>query len=179
MIVRILAPLVLVASAVRAESHFGDAGTLVPSGSISYRHFSGAGASTDSFLVGPELLWFPVTWLAIGGGLTYGYFSGQQISPFVFQPATHSLGIQPTLGVALPLGDSAALFPRVSLQLGWQFPENFSSTHFVSVVAFAPVLLLPVPHFFLGLGPVFTTDLSAPGAKATTFGLASEVGGYF
>ena len=51
-----------------------------------------------------------------------------------------------------------------------------------------PFLYAPAPHFFLGGGPLFRTDLSSSvssgnvsgdGEKLTAFGVSFLVGGYF
>ena len=50
--------------------------------------------------------------------------------------------------------------------------------------AFVPVLFHPVPHFFIGGGPRFSTDLvskyeDVDQATFSQFGVQTTIGGYF
>lgn len=162
------------AAAARGEDRFGRAGQIVPSGAISFNY--AAGPEVGSIFVSPGVLWFPVNGIAIGGAASYGYVSSQQ-SVNVLQPASHQVGLEPEVGVAIPMGDSFALFPRVGIAVTWLFPQGFGTQRFTTLQAVAPVLFIPVPHFFLGFGPYLRMDPSRP--SASQFGLASEIGGYF
>src|SRR4051812_25161194 len=106
-------------AAARGEDRFGTAGQIVPSGVISLNYF--AGPDFANIFVSPGVLWFPVNGIAIGGAASYGYVSSQQGAGFI-QPATHQVGLQPQLGVAIPLGDKMALFPRVGVQVTLVIP---------------------------------------------------------
>jgi hypothetical protein len=170
----VLVVLLAGATAARAEDRFGTAGQIVPSGAISFNYAMGPDIGT--IFISPGVLWFPVNGIAIGGAAFYGYFSRQQGAGFI-QPATHQVGLQPELGVALPIGDAFALFPRVGVQFTWVFAQNFGAQRFTALQAVAPVLFFPVPHFFLGFGPYLRVDPDRP--SQGQFGLSSEIGGYF
>jgi hypothetical protein len=93
--------------------------------------------------------------------------------------STNAFGIGPVLGVAIPLADRLALFPRVGIDFAWVWPAVGASANSITLVTVAPVLFFPAPHFFLGFGPDFRVDLHSTGARQTLLGLSSEIGGYF
>ena len=49
----------------------------------------------------------------------------------------------------------------------------------VAIDGFAPLLFIPAPHFFIGFGPRMYVDVTGAGATQKSFGLSSEIGGYF
>jgi len=162
----------LVAGAAVADERFGVKGQLVPSGSVSYTHSSVAGGSAYQFTVAPGLLWFPTNAIAVGGSVNYQHVSG------VFGGSSNAFAFGPVLGVAIPLADRLALFPRVGIDFAWLwFPAGSGNS--ITLVTVAPVLFFPAPHFFLGFGPNFQVDIHSSGAGQTLLGLSSEIGGYF
>ena len=163
----------LVAGAAVAEERFGVKGQFVPSGSISYTHVSVANTSAYEITLAPGLLWFPFNAVAVGGSVSYQHVSG------LFGGSTNSFALGPLLGVAFPLADRVALFPRVGIDFSWLWPPVGASQNAITLVAVAPVLFFPAPHFFLGFGPNFQVDLKRTGATETLLGLTSEIGGYF
>ena len=163
----------LVAGAALAEERFGVKGQFVPSGSISYTHASVGGTSAYQFTLAPGLLWFPTNAVALGASVNYQHVTG------LLGGATNSFAIGPVLGVALPLADRVALFPRVEMDFSWLWPALGASGNAITLVTVAPVLFFPAPHFFLGFGPKFQVDIHRSGASQTLLGLTSEIGGYF
>jgi hypothetical protein len=163
----------LVAGAAVAEERFSVKGQFVPSGSISYTHVSVANTSAYEITLAPGLLWFPFNAVAVGGSVSYQHVSG------LFGGSTNSFALGPLLGVAFPLADRVALFPRVGIDFSWLWPPVGASQNAITLVAVAPVLFFPAPHFFLGFGPNFQVDLKRTGATETLLGLTSEIGGYF
>jgi hypothetical protein len=170
---RTLLAALLVAGAALADERFGVKGQFVPSGSISYMHASVGNASSYEFTLAPGLLWFPTNAVAIGGSVSYQHFSG------LFGGSTNSFALGPILGVAVPLADRIALFPRVGIDFSWLWPPVGASQNAITLVAVAPLLFFPAPHFFLGFGPNFQVDLKRTGNTLTLLGLTSEIGGYF
>ena len=94
-------------------------------------------------------------------------------------------------GVDVPLGASVSIYPRLSLGYG---VESFSYA-FAGVVTaghdeygyvdlYLPLLVHPARHFFVGLGPEVSTDLSrtyTPGNvsdQSTSVGAGLIVGGW-
>ena len=163
----------LVAGAALAEERFGVKGQFVPSGSISYTHLSVGNTSSYQVNLSPELLWFPTDAVAVGGLVSYQHVSG------LFGGSINSFAFGPLLGVAVPLADRVALFPRVGIDFSWLWPPIAASQNAITLVAVAPVLFFPAAHFFLGFGPNFQVDLQRTGGTRTLLGLTSEIGGYF
>jgi len=170
MIHRILIALLFAGAAARAESAFGSHGQIVPFGGIGYSH-TGGGADFNQIGFAPGAMYFPTNNVAIGGQLIYIFddFAGN---------AVHSLGFEPLVGFGVPLADKVAFFPRVGMRFVWAFQSGGTGNQ-VSIDGFAPLLFIPAPHLYIGFGPQLFVDVANSGAKQTSFGLGSEIGGYF
>ena len=95
----------------------------------------------------------------------------------------------PRIGYNFPLGSKASIWPRfaagyyyTSYSAGAGYPSTTGYTF--TFRAFVPVLFHPVPHFFIGGGPMFSTDLVSQyeDVDSTTFsqfGVQTTIGGYF
>jgi hypothetical protein len=179
---RLLAALLLTTAAASAEQSFGARGQVVPFGGLSFRHTSQNGVDTNSVSLEPGALWFVANSVAIGASALYGYTKGVPLGGQT-APLTrgfHSVGVAPIIGVALPLADRLALFPRFSIRFLWEFPDGpGGSLDLITMRGFAPVVFTPASHFYFGFGPEFSADLSSSAGKETAFGLATEIGGYF
>ena len=152
--------------------------------------------SIVTLVIGPAADYFLSTNISVGGTAQFIFIKqGSQ--------DTTGLGIAPRVGVLFPMSDKLSFWPKVSLgyfqtstpnvvattastSLSNDPPaDNGSLTHkVVQAGIFAPVTYELAPHFFVGLGPTLTIDLWAKEGrssvdKATTFGIASVVGGYF
>jgi hypothetical protein len=102
---------------------------------------------------------------------------------------TTTLGLLPRIGYNVALSPGASIWPRVALGYVHTSGSSFngqvtSSSYTVSLEVFVPLIFQPVPHFFLGGGPLVSTDLvskldSNDGVKTTNIGLQSTIGGYF
>ena len=82
----------------------------------------------------------------------------------------------------ITVADRLSLFPRFSMRFLWNLPGNGGpSLDLITIRGFAPLLFTLVPHFYIGFGPEFSTDVSNSSVttKETAFGLATEIGGYF
>ena len=168
---RVLVALLLVGSAAHAQAAFGSGGQVVPFGTVSYTHTS-AGADVNLIFVAPGAMWFPTNNVAIGGQLIYAFAD--------FGPSVHEVGFEPLVGFAVPLADHVAFFPRVGMQFQWLLPTAGNSANRVAIDGFAPLLFIPVPHFFIGFGPQLNVEVASSAAiKVTFFGLATQIGGYF
>jgi hypothetical protein len=181
MVQRILVAALLATAAVHAEDRFGQRGQVVPFGNVSYFHVSFANVSGDIFDLAPGALWFFTEAIAVGGAAHFSYATG------FGGGSSHTEGIEPQIGIAVPLGERAAFFPRVGFAFNWfsqqTGPAGLAvgpSGLLLTMRAFAPVLYFPVPHFFLGFGPQFNVDLASDNAaKQTVYGVTTEIGGYF
>jgi hypothetical protein len=184
MIRLVLAAAVLTSAAAHAEERFGLHGQVVPFGSVSFQHVSLGNTDSSSVWVGPGLLWFPADSVAVGLSALYAYTKGV---PVAGQTATlavgiHSIGVEPIVGVAIPVADRLSIFPRFSVRFLWNLPDNGGqSLDLITLRGFAPLIFSPASHFYFGFGPEFSTDVSVNDnfAKQTAWGLASEIGGWF
>jgi len=83
------------------------------------------------------------------------------------------------VGFRIPLAERIAFFPRVGMAFSWQFPSPGNSTHRIFIDGYAPLLFIPAPHFYIGLGPALAVDVASSFAKLTQVGFTTEIGGYF
>ena len=139
---------------------------------------------SNSVSIGPGVLYFPTDSIALGISVLYAYMEGFPIfgQTVSFSPGIHSVGIEPILGAAIPLAERVSVFPRFSVRFLKNIPDNgASSLDLITMRGFAPLLFTPVPHFYIGFGPEFSTDVatSSVTTKETGFGVATEIGGYF
>jgi hypothetical protein len=174
---------------------FGGAGQLAISGDMqfavqgqSYSAPNGqtSPGSTTSALLAPAGDFFVIQGLSVGGQLAYAHaeFSGAPNST-----SADSFGIAPRVGYNIALGDTFSFWPKVVFgYTTTSFSNNAGSQNHVTIGAFAPFLVHPAKHFFLGVGPAVQTDLSASRSpangpsvdqtKVTTYGVLFVVGGW-
>jgi hypothetical protein len=182
---------------------FGDAGEVVFSNEISLSGsaawFAGTPSRSSSFGVGLGVDCFVTDRLSLG---VYG--SGSRGSSTSIDPTTSgevtstSTGwaIAGRVGVDLPLADRVSFWPRLSLSAGEQsitIQETstlLNDAHFVTIGLFAPVLVHPATHVYVGLGPTLASDLSRNidvgngfatsnvSNKSSSIGIGSTVGGW-
>ena len=173
MVHRVVIAVLLIAVSARAEDRFGRRGQVVPFGSVSFQHSGGSGFDSNAIAILPGALWFAADNFAIGGSVGYRRAWG---GPFA---SIDALSISPEAGIAIPLGDRAAFFPRFGLEslTVW----NGGNSSFFAIRAFAPVLFFVAPHFYIGFGPDFLVTAAGPGGSPGTWnaGAMSEIGGYF
>lgn len=172
-----------------APGEFGQKGQFVPAGQVSLSSVTtkapSGGSSTDfNFTFAPRLGYFVIDNVLVGANV-YGAIrspdSGSAITSF---------GIGVHGGYNFNLMAKLSILPELSFDYGTSSMtisgEKYSSGKF-GMAIFVPVLWHPVPHFFVGMGPLFSTDLtssdsaggtSADGSKTTIFGLASTIGGW-
>jgi hypothetical protein len=100
-----------------------------------------------------------------------------------------TLGLLPRIGYNVALSPTSSIWPRLALGYVHTSTDSYggqitSSGYVVSVEVFVPLVFQPVPHFFLGGGPLVTTDViskieGVDAVKTTNIGLQSTIGGYF
>jgi hypothetical protein len=173
MVHRIFVLLLVVGAAARAQSAFGSQGQIVPFGTVAYTHASGfVGGDANQILIQPGAMWFPANNVAVGGQVIYGFVDAGT--------SFHELGFEPLVGFAVPFGNQLAFFPRVGMQFEWLLPSGGNSANRVALDGFAPLLFIPAPHVYIGFGPQLNVEVASSAAsKVTSFGLASQIGGYF
>ena len=148
---------------------FGGAGQWVVS-------MSTANASSNSFFVHlsdnstdinlhPAVDYFLVPKLSIGGEVGFSHGSG----------GVTTLEIGARVGYALVIGGPIGFWPTAGVFGGYDTGNHMSNGH-ASLGIFAPFLLHPAAHFFVGLGPAFNLGLS--GGNGTEFGIDFTLGGW-
>jgi hypothetical protein len=124
--------------------------------------FYGGGPSID---VAPELDYFIVRNLAIGGALILHHDDG----------ATR-FAVQPQVAYHIPLSETWSFWPRLAVTITTGTPGD------LAVELSAPFLIHPVQHFFFGFGPALPIDLTPPGpGHHPISAIVGEflIGGYF
>lgn len=182
------------------STHFGARGQIAITDGLQlqgvYSSESMGGPTQTNVYVQPSLDVFIVPNLSIGGSLGLSSQSTTYTGPTVVSPTggaitppsttitTTSLSVR--VGYALHLASVVSLWAQGGLVL---FHASFSGVDspadtFFSFTTSASVLWHPAPHFFIGAGPTYTTDLEGEAQgmdlpKQTRFGLQSIIGGYF
>ena len=149
---------------------------------LTHTSYSDGGGSTTELTLRPAVDYFVIDQLSIGGFVLLDIDSPAGVS----SQSVTTFGIGPRVGYNLTINDTFSFWPKLGVAFQHSSGGEISDTSF-NVSIFAPFLVHPAPHFFLGLGPIFSQDLSnsvsagnvsGDGAKATTFGLAFTVGGW-
>ena len=135
----------------------------------------------------PALDYFVSPNLSIGGQIRIAHASIDNGNSSTNTSTT--LGVLPRIGYNVALSPTSSIWPRVALGYVHTNGDSYggqitSSSYTVSLEVFVPLVFQPVPHFFLGGGPLVSTDLisktdSNDGVKTTNIGLQSTIGGYF
>jgi hypothetical protein len=177
---------------------FGDAGTFVIANDFvvdgSVTSYSGSEASFKTLTIAPGIDYFASDRISLGIGLSYGNSSSVGFEPdgTRVENDVGSFGIGPRVGFDVPLASWLSLYPRLALGVsvttydetaGGRENKYTSTNTWMSFSA--PLLVHVVPHFFVGLGPYLTRDLTqsfdvpAPENDATRVGASALVGGWF
>jgi hypothetical protein len=182
----------LVAGAARADIPVEHNVILAGDFGLSYQHFSSSqgDGSIDLFRLAPSFDWVATRGLTIGAWLVYEHLSATG------SESADDYGIIPRVGYVAELGPNVFIWPRLGIGYLHGLPDfvNIPISSSVSVNRVQldidlAILYSPVPHFFIGGGPLFRTDLSSSAdsgsgvsvdtGKFTTFGLTALIGGYF
>jgi hypothetical protein len=178
---------------------FGSARQLAISSdaNLALTHTSTTATTPGSSFSSTTLTLLPSADYFVTDGLSVGAYVLLQVNSATYTPSTSTtLGIGPRIGYNFTLSDTFSFWPKVGLGID-HTSFNGSGATAITVSIYAPLLVHPAPHFFLGLGPIFTSDLinalsgpsgatpsgstptsSTSGPKVTTFGLAFTVGGW-
>jgi len=145
----------------------------------------GGASSSETFIqFQPAVDIFVARNLSIGGQVSISLYSEDQTDT-----STTRVGVLPRIGYNIPLGSKASIWPR--LAAGYYFRTDSAGGGYPSTSgytftfkAFVPVLFHPVPHFFIGGGPIFSTDLvsqydDVDSFTTSEYGVQTTVGGYF
>jgi hypothetical protein len=185
-IVAVLAGIgVTVSSAARAEgAKFGGAGQLVlsddqPLGAVAstnlvtptppsstsaasfeFASVSDNGGSGTSFAVAPAIDYFVTSGLSLGANVLFGMLSPAHGNSGTGTTITIA-GIAPRVGYNIPLSETVSFWPKVYFgYVTASASDNGPSSNSSAIGVYAPFLFHPVPHFFIGIGPNASTQLS-------------------
>lgn len=166
--------------ATAAGPGMGGVGQVVIEGDFKVDFLYNADAEASSLELSPAVDYFIAPNLSVGGQFVFQHQSvptitGGTTSQTVF-------GLAPRVGFFVPLQPMFSVYPRAGLS----FLRNTmgSGYNLLSLNAYAPFLFHPVPHFFIGLGPVLSWDIAGGSVgggniRTVNFGLLSTVGGWF
>jgi hypothetical protein len=144
------------------------------------------GGSSTTVALQPSADYFITPNLSVGGliGIRYASYS-EPPGGLTISGNSTVLQVEARVGYNLALGDVVSLWPRIGIgyahaSAGVLIDPRYS----VPLDIFAPLLWHPTHHFFVGAGPVFTTELVDKSGgqnqpKPTNFGVQAVVGGYF
>jgi hypothetical protein len=173
---------------------FGSARDLVISNAFAVQGFwisyAGSGSTNTSIALTPGIDYFVANQFSVGISLNASYSGGTGVDSTTGNQVTfshHSYGVAPRIGVDIPMGSFVSLWPMASLGFGagdYSEHEGTSggsySTSFMWVSLYAPLLVHPASHFFVGLGPSVSHDLqntiSYPNSTATAQNRSTTVG---
>lgn len=153
-----------------------------------YVSLSNNGGSGTHFGLAPSAHYFVIDNLSVGGQVMFGMTN---VSPANGGQSTSftSWGIAPEVGYNVGLTDNLSVWPKAFF--GYQSSSQSNNGPTVNTSAlgvYVPVLYHPTNHFFVGIGPNFSLQLSGSASqngqsvdtsKATVFGLFATFGGYF
>jgi hypothetical protein len=148
----------------------GSADSLGQQGNFVVSNRAGLGFSQSlygggpAFDVAPEVDYFIVRNLAIGGALILHHDDG----------ATR-FAVQPQVAYHVVLSETWSFWPRLALTITTGTPGD------LSLEISAPFLVHPVQHFFFGFGPAVPIDVTPPGNGHPINVILGEflIGGYF
>jgi hypothetical protein len=160
-----------------AEASFGQRGQVAISNELSldggWGEYAGSGSSYSGGGITVGADYFFVDRVSFGGAASGSYSSNSGIDPTTRSQVTSSStggSVLVRLGVDIPMGKLVSFWPRASLGTSSRtIHENESGggattevDNPVFVGLYAPLLVHPSPHFFVGFGPSVSRDLSHP-----------------
>jgi hypothetical protein len=166
---------------------FGAPGQMVISADFDvdfrYNKFSLDDMSTSikEVVIGPDLMFFLMPNLALGGTLAFDYSTGQGVS-------LTRVGLGPLLAYNFWIGPKASVFPTLGVLYRHTDQEedipggkDSDSGYGVSLLVRLPVLFHPFQHVFAGFTPFFEADMvnkmnDMDTSKRQTFGLTLDIG---
>ena len=190
------------------ERRFGRAGQVVLSSNFGLSgyssRYSNSGAHFSGITVGPGIDMFVLDHLSIGADLAFTRVetTGYAADGGLYTARATQLSAGARLALNVPLGAHLSWWPRVTagykttheeepLPSGPLTPSSAGPATGVTnargafVVVYAPLLVHPVAHFFLGFGPSMTRDLGRTASVAvrpvhdqTSLGAYALVGGW-
>jgi hypothetical protein len=168
-------------AAAQGQARFGDQGELAISADIiegfettlENTSVSNGGGSDTTLRLAPAADYFVIDRLSLGGQVVLGVDSPPR------GPSVTEFSVAPRIGYNAPISDLVSFWPDGYIR--FTTVSGNPGANIFAIGAFAPLLLHPAQHFFIGLGPNVSTELSHDpgGNRVTQFGLTSMVGGWF
>jgi hypothetical protein len=168
-----------------------DADFKVALGWVSTSPPMGSSQSTTVIALDPSVDYFISPNLSIGGAVLLQH-TNEEIPNSSNSVTATQIGLAPRVGYVIPVGPQLSIWPRGGLaytHTTFSVTGSPDETQSVwALVASAPLLYHPVPHFFLGLGPAVRVDLSSSVSaggtsmdsnKTTSLAIESLIGGWF
>ncbi len=169
---------------------FGHAGQLAIQADLQLHlegnSYSDNGGSGSDILIQPAADYFVIDHLSVGGAVILDIASYNNNG---HGSTTTTFGIAPRVGYNIPIVDRLSFWPDLFISYSAASTSNNGPSDDVFALGvFAPVLFHPVPHFFVGLGPNLSTELSHSHSdggqnvnnypKLTQYGIMSTIGGW-
>jgi hypothetical protein len=164
--------------------------------------FDNNGGSHWELTLRPAADYFVIQGLSVGGFFEYSH-SSTSTPPGPLNMSTtvtnDTVGLGARVGYNIPFSDALSFWPKAGILFAHASNANANAAptasgvtapnagNVLTLLLFAPFVYHPVSHFFLGLGPTLSTDVSSSptngvsgnSPKATTYGLAFTIGGWF
>jgi hypothetical protein len=145
----------------------------------------GQSTKRTQFQIRPAVDIFPIANLSLGGQLIIGYTA---LGGSGGSASQSELGALARVGYVFAISPTTSIWPRVAV--GYDRPGGQTTVvpgvtqENVAVQVYLPVIFRPVRNFFIGGGPIVSTQVvskvnGADVPKATTVGLQSTLGGCF
>lgn len=179
------------------EPAFGETGEVVLTGELDvhggHATYAGTGSSATGITIAPGFDYFVATHVSLGLAATFAYYESVGMRPDGTRAEVSSKGggLAPRIGVDLPIVKGLSFYPRATLAFGGRSVKTHAgqdgyeySETFTTGSVFAPLLVHPASHAFLGLGPYvsrdFTRKLEGGAAEnpGTSYGASLLVGGW-
>jgi hypothetical protein len=159
---------------VAAHSHrFGEAHEFVITGetnvSAYWTAYAGSGSSRNTVTFSPGVDYFVANRFSLGVGAVISSNNISGIDPStraIVSENVGSAGVTFRLGFDVPMGQWLSLYARAALSVGRnsydERSNGLSDTYnesYSSIGVYAPLLVHPAPHVFVGFGPSVSRDL--------------------
>lgn len=157
-----------------AANAFGQASQIVISQDFQFQAvYNTAGTDSLSIVLAPGADYFLRENLSVGAGIAFGQ---------IFQPGENAttVGVNVRLGFNIPYDQNLSFWPKLTVGFLYNKQTSFlfgPDGTFFQIGAFAPIMLHPASHFFVGLGP--NVDILLGGGSGLSFGARTVIGGYF
>jgi hypothetical protein len=152
--------------------------------SLTHAFVTGQGNNdTTTLAITPAADYFVVDNVSVGGFIPFSYTSGDNFS-------STTIGIGARAGYFYPFSEQFGIWPRGGLSyastsvsttvtVNGMSVSNSQSAGHLALTAYVPFVFAPANHFFLGLGPEVSSQVTGDDPKVTTLGLSFMVGGWF